>query len=69
MVAEELGVMIVHVDVPEYRQGFVDLQPEVVVAGIEAGWWALKKRMQINYNVELQALSRAIGRAEWLAMG
>lgn len=68
MVAKELGTMYIRVEVPEYRQGFRALQGEVVEIGIRAGWYALSKRMQIAYNVELGALSKAIGRAEWLAM-
>lgn len=67
MVAEELGQMSVVLDVSEYRKGVFTLQSQIVEAGTQAGWWALKKRMQISYNVELHALSRAIGRAEWLA--
>lgn len=69
MVAKEIGQMVIHVDVPEYRKGFKDLQFAVVRTSIEAGWYALGVRMKVAYGVELQALSKAIGRAEWLARG
>ena len=70
MVAEQHGRMIIHVDVPpETRQGFKALQFAVVEATIQMNWYALLKRMDVAYGVEENALSRAIGRAEWLARG
>lgn len=69
MVAEELGQMSITLDVSEYRKGVFALQSHITAAGINAAWWALEKRMKILYNVEMQALSRALSRAEWLARG
>jgi len=61
---------VVHVDIVPNVEGFkFSLQSEVVAAGIQAGWYALKKRMEILYNVEAQALSKALSRGEWLARG
>ena len=59
-----------YVDIVPKLQGFKgSLQAEVVAAGIYAGWYALEKGMKISYNVELQALSKALARADWLAHG
>ena len=68
MVAEEHGRVTVHVDVPDYA-GIVFLSLSSLIALNQVRWYAMTKKMKIEYNVELQALSRAIGRAEWLAMG
>ena len=57
-------------DIVPNVQGFKgSLQAEIVAAGIWAGWYTLEKRMKIAYNVELQALSKALARADWLAHG
>lgn len=54
---------------PDTRKGYQELQFEVVEAWINAQWYAMKKRFEIAYNVELGALAKALARADWLAHG
>ena len=55
MVAERYGRVVVHVDEDQLRQG--------------VRWAALNVRLKVAYGVALNELSKAIGRAEWLARG
>lgn len=69
MVAESVGRFVMTIDTRALSRSVLDtaFSMEKVRAG--HGWWALKKRVKVEYGAQLWLLDRAIGRAEWLAMG